>query len=123
MKIFLSASFTTNIIASCAFGIECNALQEPNSPFVKKGQKVIKADKLKQIKDLFYTSFPNLARALHLRFNDLDVIHFYYDVVTKTVNYREKNNLTRNDFLQLLLNIKNNKGDEADVVTGKYSFI
>lgn len=55
-------------------------------------------------------SFPNVSRALHLKKIPTEVAKFFYAFVTETVNYREKNKVTRKDFLQLLIDMKNDKG-------------
>lgn len=72
-----------------------------------------------QFTDFFTMTFPVLSRSLHLKTIPTDVSTFFYDIVTKTVNYREKNNVHRNDFLQLLIDIKNNKGEQSDAIRGK----
>lgn len=63
---------------------------------------------------LIATSFPNLARAFHLKLTPPDVAKFFYGVVSKTVNYREKNNYSRNDFLQLLIDMKKDGKESAE---------
>jgi cytochrome P450 family 6 len=42
-----------------------------------------------------------------------DVTKYFHKMVEETVEYREKNNLKRNDFLQLLIQLKN-KSSLAD---------
>lgn len=36
----LVARFTTDVIGSCAFGLDCNSLKNPNSDFRKYGDKI-----------------------------------------------------------------------------------
>lgn len=48
-----------------------------------------------------------------------DINDFFMKVVDDTVEYREKNNYSRNDFLQLLIDIKNNKDGQAAEHRGK----
>lgn len=39
-----------------------------------------------------------------------EVADFFKDVVTKMIDYRKKNKVARNDFLQVLIEIKNEEG-------------
>jgi cytochrome P450 family 6 len=41
------------------------------------------------------------------------------NMVQDTIDHREKNNYTRNDFMQLLINLKNNKDIDGDGHDGK----
>jgi cytochrome P450 family 6 len=54
-------------------------------------------------------SFPKTAKILGVTQTPEDVSNFFIKVVKDTVSYREKNNYTRKDFLQLLIDLKNNK--------------
>lgn len=101
--------FTTDIIGSCAFGLECNTFKEPNSPFRVYGQKFFTVTKLKGLRIALASSFPAIGRLLKIRIIDKDVTEFFTKIVEDTVTYREKNNYRRNDFLQLLIDLKNNK--------------
>lgn len=64
-------------------------------------------------------SFPKLSRALHLKKIPTDVAKFFYDFVAQTVNYREQTKITRKDFLQLLIDMKNNDIDKSSDKKGK----
>jgi cytochrome P450 family 6 len=50
---------------------------------------------------------PRLAIALRISNIPPDISKFFMNVVEETVEYRERNNVTRNDFLQLLIELKN----------------
>lgn len=64
---------------------------------------------------MFENTFPNIARKLHLKAVPSDISKFYFNIVTKTVMFREKNGFVRNDFLQILIDMKNNKHQSAEV--------
>lgn len=101
--------FTTDIIGNCAFGLDCNSIQEDNSPFRTFGKKILIFSKLQTLKIVFAFSFPSLSRALGIKFVPEDVSSFFLKIIENTVNYREQNNFRRNDFLQLLIDLKNNE--------------
>ncbi|RZC42085.1 p450 domain containing protein, partial [Asbolus verrucosus] len=106
--------FTTDVIGSCAFGLDCKTFKEENSPFRVYGKKVFTATKSRIIKMMIGVNFPKLARSLHITTTPEGVSEFFFKVVKDTVDYREKNNYTRKDFMQLLIDLKNNKIAEEE---------
>ncbi|XP_050069633.1 probable cytochrome P450 6a14 [Anopheles maculipalpis] len=112
--------FTTDVIGTCAFGIECNTLRTPDSEFRKYGNKAFELDPVTLTKFFFASSYPQLARKLHVRTTQQDVEDFFMKIVRETVDYREMNNVQRNDFMNLLLQIKNKgKLDDHGPIVGK----
>lgn len=103
--------FTTDIIGTCAFGIECNSLKDPQAKFRQMGRKVFDQPKLGGFGRLLITTSRTLAKALGVRLHHKDVTDFFLNIVKETVEYREKNNVQRNDFMSLLIELKNSKSD------------
>lgn len=106
--------FTTDIIGSCAFGLECKTFEQDNSPFRKYGKKVFEIDVSRRLKRIILDNFPKLSQKLHLSLVPNDISSFFMKLVKDTINYREQKQISRNDFLQLLINMKNNKLAEED---------
>ncbi|XP_044261647.1 probable cytochrome P450 6a23 [Tribolium madens] len=102
--------FTTDIIGSCAFGLDFNTSKEKNSPFREYGRKAFVPTKFDIIKMILAMSFPRVARALRLTLTRKDVSDFFLNVVKDTVEYREKNNYRRKDFIQLLIDLREDEG-------------
>ncbi|XP_058060790.1 probable cytochrome P450 6a14 [Anopheles bellator] len=112
--------FTTDVIGTCAFGIECNTLEYPDSNFRKYGNKAFELDIVTQTKFFFAASYPRLARALRVKIIKGDVTEFFMSIVKETVDYREKHDVKRNDFMNLLLQIKNKgKLNDQSTAVGK----
>lgn len=100
--------FTTDIIGSCAFGIECNSLKNPNSEFRIYGKRNFDPKVFEIIKHIMTLLIPHeILRAVHLKQTNREVENFFIDAVRKTVEHREKNNIHRKDFMHLLLQLKN----------------
>lgn len=57
---------------------------------------------------------PTLLKWSGLRFVDRDVEECFVDLVAETLEMREKNNIVREDFLQLLLELHNDGHDDID---------
>lgn len=109
--------FTTDVIGSCAFGLECNSFKEEDAEFRRYGKKILEGQPLQAIKVVFALNFPNLARKLGFSLPSKDITMFFNKVVRDTVEYREKNNYQRNDFMQLLINLKNSYGENGKGLT------
>ncbi|XP_055905767.1 probable cytochrome P450 6a21 [Eupeodes corollae] len=118
----LNARFTTDVIATCAFGIECNSLADPNAQFRKYGRIVFEEPTYHSVIMGFMQSCPKLARKLKLRLIRKDVEDFFLQAVRRTVEYREQNNIQKNDFMSILIDVKNNKSfvteDGQQISTG-----
>lgn len=115
--------FTTDIIGSCAFGLECNSLNNPNSEFRQYGKKLFKTDptvKGKIRNALLYILPKTVVSFLRMKRMDRNVESFFIHLVENVVNYREKNKIWRNDFMQLLLQLRNEGKieDEEDATKG-----
>ncbi|XP_057650972.1 probable cytochrome P450 6a14 [Diorhabda carinulata] len=104
-------NFSTDIIGSCAFGLECNSFKDPDSPFRQIGRKVFDRTRFENLKFIFANNFPKVANLLDIRLLDAEVSNFFTKVVADSVKYREENHVHRNDFLQLLIEIKNQAKD------------
>lgn len=103
----VSSCYTTDIIGSCAFGLDCNSFKEPDSLFRKHGNKIFNFSLIRQLHLTIGFGAPNLARTLGFRQIEKDTSDFYYKIVRDSVSYREANNVVRKDFLQLLIELKN----------------
>lgn len=102
------ARFTTDITASCGFGIVCNTLEKHNSEFREYGAKAFEQTLADMIKRIVFLALPfNLLQFMGVRRFGSDVSKFFMGVVNDTVDYREANDVYRKDFMHLLLQLKN----------------
>jgi cytochrome P450 family 6 len=101
------ARYATDIIASCAFGIQCNCLQNPDAEFRIWGRKIFLLTLRTKIFRFLSLLMPSLIRRFRVSFTPTDVSKYFTNMVNETVEYREKNNIQRNDFMQLMIQLKN----------------
>lgn len=103
----LLARYATDVIGNTAFGIECNSLKDPYAEFRRMGRLVLnkKGNSLSKM-FLIHTSH-RLARFFGIKSTVPEVEKFFLGIVRETVEYRERNNVTRNDFMDQLIKIKN----------------
>ncbi|XP_055902900.1 probable cytochrome P450 6a18 [Eupeodes corollae] len=101
------ARFTTDVIGTCAFGIDCNSLKDPNVEFRTVAVGAFTKSRHSSIVEGFMIGFPEIARKLGLRVINDDIHEFFMRIVRQTVDYREKNSVKRNDFMGLMIELKN----------------
>lgn len=101
------ASFTTEVITNVAFGLDIKCHGDPDNDFRKIAHDVFHPSSFENMKLFFMLSFPKLSSKLKLALNSKRTIDFFTKLVRDNLEYREKNNVARNDFFQLLINIKN----------------
>uniref|UniRef100_A0A1I8MDG2 Cytochrome P450 n=1 Tax=Musca domestica TaxID=7370 RepID=A0A1I8MDG2_MUSDO len=105
----LMARYTTDVIGYCAFGIECCSLKDPQQLFYIMSKRALLENNLGSLGVAFRGSFPKLARRLHMKDTVADVENFFLGTVRETLRYREENSIQRSDFMNLLLELKNNR--------------
>ncbi|XP_023312930.1 cytochrome P450 6A1-like, partial [Anoplophora glabripennis] len=106
----VSARYTTDSIGSCAFGIECNSFKHPDPEFRRMGRKVLDEFNLMDRLNLFMSIYaPKISQKIGVKIVQREVSKFFLRTVSDTVSHREKNNVRRNDLLQILIDIKNSE--------------
>jgi cytochrome P450 family 6 len=112
----INARFTTDVIGSCAFGLECNSLEDPKSEFRDKSRKFFDNPKYSTLTFQLILMFKNLSRKLHVTTTQKESSDFFLNIVKETVKYRESNQVNRNDFMHLLIQLKNTGSLEGESV-------
>ena len=111
----LMARYNTNIISSVAFGIENDCINDPDHIFRKMGIKFLEPTTRNKLVGLIvFLGFSPLAYKLKMKLTQQEFDDFIFDIVNQTINHRELNNITRNDFMQLLIQLKNQGYVSAD---------
>lgn len=115
----IAARYTTDIISSCAFGLECNSLKNPNAEFRYWGRKIFDFNLIERLKLFFFFNNPKLLKFFNATIIKKDASDFFMDAIKKTIEYREKNNVDRNDMLNLLIKLKNNQNIDDDNISSE----
>ncbi|XP_062552470.1 probable cytochrome P450 6a14 [Armigeres subalbatus] len=115
----LLARFTTDVIGMCAFGIECNSIKDPDAQFRAMGRKLF-SNQIPKPTVFLTNSMPSVARKLGIKIIPTDISDFFMNAVRQTIDYRLKNNIRRNDFMDLLIQMRN--PDETKSGEGLLSF-
>lgn len=110
----ISASHATNVIASVAFGIDIDAMNNPDNEFRVCGRNIFKASFSQNFKGIISFIAPKLLSILRIKSVDSSVEKFIMSVVRQNLEYREKNNVSRKDFFQLLIQLRNSGSVQLD---------
>lgn len=101
------ARYSTNVIASVAFGIDVDCIRKPDSEFRKYGKKIFEMTINKGIRAAITFLSPNVMSMLRIRATDKSVEDFMRTIVRENLEFREKNHIVRKDFFQLLIQLRN----------------
>ncbi|CAG9859765.1 unnamed protein product [Phyllotreta striolata] len=116
--------FTTDIIGSVAFGIEINSMKNPDTDFRKYGKYIFEANFRQRLNLIILNTFPRwFVKAVGFKLTRKEIESFFINVVKNTVEYREKNNIYRKDFMHLLIQLKNMGkvlGDNEETLKGNH---
>lgn len=109
------ARYTTDVISSCAFGLDVSSLKNPDSEFRRIYISFTKPTVIQKFARLLIVTAPKILSFFKMRVIPKSVTEFFINTVKDTMNYREENNVKRNDFMDLLIQLKN-KGyiEDAD---------
>ncbi|XP_055304941.1 probable cytochrome P450 9f2 [Sitodiplosis mosellana] len=99
----LFTRYTTNVIATTAFGLEVDALTDRENEFYLAGKKITNFDGIQGLKLLLLDVIPNVIKLLRIHFLDEGLCNYFRSVVLSTMKYREQNNVFRPDMIHLMM--------------------
>lgn len=97
----LFARYTTDIIASVAYGFDNDSINNPDNIFRSMGAKVFKPSFTAGLRALTTFLMPKMTNILGIRTADKCVEDFMFAMVKETIAFRETHNKQRNDFMQV----------------------
>ncbi|KAH8377622.1 hypothetical protein KR093_006318, partial [Drosophila rubida] len=102
----LLGRYTVDVIGRCAFGIQCNSLKDPDAEFRVTGRKLFSETNRNIRWALFKLNYIKLMSKLpHHTFGE-EYIGFFVNLVRQTVELRERESIKRNDFMDLLIELR-----------------
>ena len=102
----ISERYTIDVIGSCAFGINMNALSDESSEFRKMGKSIFDQNIVKFMRNFLRDFFPRFYNLLGFVLPYAKSIVFMTKLIKETIKYREDNNVTRLDFVNSLMDLK-----------------
>lgn len=102
----LAAKFTTDVIGSCAFGLEMNSLTDKETEFRRMGKEIFATHFKAIIRFRMKECVPQLYTLLSYVMPEDQLTRFFTNLTIGTMDYRIKNNISRPDFLNILLELR-----------------
>nr|CAI5852946.1 unnamed protein product [Callosobruchus analis] len=110
--------YCNDVIATCAFGVECDSLNQPNNTFYTMGKRTTDLSSLLiMLKFIGYSFVPWLFQLLKIPLFDKEVKDFFYHLVDETIKAREEKGIVRPDMIHLLLEARKGKIKPEDETT------
>lgn len=107
----ICALFTTDLIATIAFGISANSLKNPKGEFRTHCRKIFLFDLRRAIAFSIAFFFPKLTTPLRIKLFTPEFSKFLRSTINYVMQEREQSGKQRNDLIDILVALKNEVGD------------
>jgi len=108
--------YTNDVIATCAFGIKTNSMKNPTNSFFVYGKEAINITGFRNLKFFFARSFPRLTKLFDIRVIPKNVTNYFKDIIKKTIDTRDAENIKRPDMIQLMMDMRGKENQrELDI--------
>ncbi|XP_014255947.1 probable cytochrome P450 6a14 [Cimex lectularius] len=98
--------FSMEVIGNFAFGFNPGTLADPKSEFRTMGKNAFELTAFQFLKFVIIFNFPSFAKKLGLSFSNKKVQDYFVNIIKDTIDYRVEKNVRRNDFLDLMLQLR-----------------
>lgn len=111
------ARYTTDVIGSCAFSLECNTLNDKDALFREMGRRVFEEPRRSMDAQLLVAQMKEYANFFGIKQLPDELTKFFENIVKETLAYRQSNKIERNDFMHLLIDLKNNPNPDFSAIS------
>ncbi|EFA09142.1 cytochrome P450 9D4 [Tribolium castaneum] len=101
--------FTNDIIATVAFGIQINSLEERNNAFYLNGKSVTSFNGKQLLKFFVAQLAPQIFEFFKLCVFDQNSVKYFYNIIIDNMHKREKEGIVRPDLIHLLMEARKGK--------------
>ncbi|XP_076663911.1 cytochrome P450 9e2-like [Andrena cerasifolii] len=95
--------YTTDVIASCSFGISVDSMKNPNNEFYMFAKETMNFMSGLSIKFLMGNNFPTISKLFGIRLFSDKARRYFRGIVADTVRMREEKGIYRPDMIQLMM--------------------
>lgn len=110
----IAMRFMMDIVGSVLFGVGCNTLKYPDSEIMKYGKLLFSNSLVENMRILFHVAAPNFLKFFKIPPVNAKGLNYLAELFNKTFDYRMKNNINRQDFIDHLIKLKNSENNDWD---------
>lgn len=115
----ICAKYATDVITSCAFGLDAQSFQKEDAKFRSVGRKIFDFRYITAIRQTCYFMAPMLVKLFKIPFIDPNTTSFLRNVFHETIREREKTKLIRHDLIDIINYIKSQNFAHEIIKFGK----
>lgn len=101
--------YTTDVIASCAFGVNANALENSEGEFPKLSKKLFSVTFKRGLELTSGFLIPEISKLFNFMLFTRTGTDFIIKTITHVISEREKQKITKNDLIDTLIELKNSE--------------
>ncbi|CAG2065369.1 unnamed protein product, partial [Timema podura] len=105
----LFTRYTNDVIATAAFGIQCDSFKDKSNQFYEMGKEVTDFSGIRTLIFLGYTFCSKLMKMLDIPLMSRPATKFFRALIYETLESRQRLNIVRPDMIHLLLQARNGK--------------
>ncbi|XP_044258700.1 cytochrome P450 9e2-like [Tribolium madens] len=95
--------YTTDVIATTAFGIKVDSLRNRNNEFMVSGREFTNFTGFRRLVFFIYGSYPKLAKLLNIKMIPDRLGNFFKTIIKETITLREEKEIIRPDLIHSLM--------------------
>uniref|UniRef100_A0A1B6KCI7 Cytochrome P450 n=1 Tax=Graphocephala atropunctata TaxID=36148 RepID=A0A1B6KCI7_9HEMI len=114
--------FSTDVIASCAFGLQIKSDSPEGQRFKEMVNKSIGNSAFTPLRMALKQFYPRLANFLRIKSIPSDASDYFMNITKATLAHRLQNNIKREDFFQLLMTLKE-KDDKNNIMEKQDNYL
>nr|XP_023022560.1 cytochrome P450 6k1-like [Leptinotarsa decemlineata] len=115
----ISARYSTDVIAKCAFGIDAYCFDDQESDFRKYGRLMLEFSLRNAFSQMSYFFIQTWVKIFHINLFSEEVRNYFSQAFTQTMKSRELSKTRVNDFVDLLIDLKNSNQLPEELATKK----
>nr|XP_022913704.1 cytochrome P450 6k1-like [Onthophagus taurus] len=102
----ICAKYATDVITSCAFGVQGRCFQKEDAKFRQVGKDMFEPNFTNGVRGISYFFLQELVYLLKIKFIPPNVSEYLKQIFWSTINLREKTQQKRNDVIDIILKLK-----------------
>lgn len=113
----LTSLYSTDVVASCAFGVEANSLENPDGEFRTAGKIVFGTEFWRAFEFSAFFMLPQIMKVFRFKAFSHKVSHFIETSISHVMSERERTGDKRNDLIDTFIEMKKTESSTVENIT------